>query len=452
VASPAQAVRITEYSDGLGAHGIAAGPDGNIWGAEMVRDEGKLLTRYLRVDPAGPTLLSRFDHPGTLSNDIVRAGGGVYAADRVTLSDAVIAQVTPDRLIRLTAPGAMPLQTGFAGAPDGGVWVGRTFDYLAGPNQKPLVSRFNPATRTFGNYPLPNGVRYTIAVGPDGSVWFDELASNRQIPGTFVFEPTYRINRLSPSTGEMTSVNLGSNTSVTKGTVARDGAYWFVGRYAQNSNYLIGRVSPDGRSVTQRDPPFEVGFMLSITQGPDGALYATSRTGLVRIDPATFAMQQIPYPTGAEKGGLIGRTAVIGNDIWTGTEDNLVRVEVDKNGVATGDIGAALSVGLTAAIDCTTACAATADVTTSTRARVATAARRRRSLRLGRKKFKFPAAHRGVELVRLARSRRVRRYLRTHRKLTVRVRVRVREGGRTRTSVRRIVLRKRGIKKPRRRR
>jgi virginiamycin B lyase len=140
--------------------------------------------------------------------------------------------------------------------------------------------------------PPPGGAPQGITVGPDGALWFTEVA-------------TGGIGRLGPG-GFTNFVEGGNPDSIVTGP---DGALW----YTDLSAGLIGRLTTDGQSADFTLPPCPTCSpygqgATSITVGPDGALWY-ARPAASTIGRITTDGQITEFPVGAAEGSASWITA-----------------------------------------------------------------------------------------------------------------------------------------------
>jgi virginiamycin B lyase len=109
-----------------------------------------------------------------------------------------------------------------------------------------------------------------IAVGPDGGVWFTEIAAGQ-------------IGRRAPD-GRITEYPLPDRSARPHAvTTDADGTAWFT----EWGGNRVGSITSDGM-VTAHDLPTPASEPHGITVGPDGALWTALETGaLARIGPTT---------------------------------------------------------------------------------------------------------------------------------------------------------------------
>ena len=122
----------------------------------------------------------------------------------------------------------------------------------------------------FFEVPTPNSYPESIAVGPDGAIWFTEKQGNK-------------IGRLARD-GQMDEFSIPTQDSRPQDIVAGpDGNLWFT----ENRGNRIGRISPAGE-VTEYPLQAPESYPFGIVTGPDGALWftlsGTNRIGRITVD------------------------------------------------------------------------------------------------------------------------------------------------------------------------
>jgi virginiamycin B lyase len=229
----------------------------------------------------------------------------------------------------IPTPGSNP--NCIAAGPDGGLW----FTELAANK----IGRIATAG-VIAEYviPTPKSGPYGITAGSDGAIWFVEYGGNN-------------IGRISTA-GAIAEYALPSPASGPMGiTAGPDGALWFVEHDGNN----IGRISTAG-AITEYALPTPASGPLSITAGPDGAIwfleYGGNKVG--RITPGgVIAEYDLPAPLyrsnyitagpdGAlwftQYGGLIGRITTAG--VVTSYALNLSTSGASAGSLAAGPDGA----------------------------------------------------------------------------------------------------------------
>jgi len=244
--SSAWGASATEFSEGIQAgaflQGIAAGPDGNLWFAEI---QGN---RIGRITPNGK--VTEFSDPALNEPIGITAGpdGNLWFTE---FSGHSVGRITPSGSITRFTAGITGSPNAIAAGPDGNLWfteIGST-----------LVGRITPGGTVveFVVSSQPRG----ITAGPDGNMWFAEPDANR-------------IGRITPA-GTYMSFSMGISAGSKPGAIAAgpDGALWFT----ELSGSRIGRITTSGtvtefsNGITGGSSPFVDAF--GITAGPDGNLW-----------------------------------------------------------------------------------------------------------------------------------------------------------------------------------
>lgn len=161
----------------------------------------------------------------------------------------------------LPQPGSGP--TTVAVAPDGKVW------FTEGQGNR--IGRINPDGTGYQGFPLPNpaSAPRIIALGADGNMWFSEHSGNR-------------IGRITPQ-GVISSFDIPTASAQPRAiALGSDGNIWF-GEFAGNR---IGRITPQGM-ITEFVLPTPDSGPRALAAGPDGNIwYSAFRAGKIgRITP-----------------------------------------------------------------------------------------------------------------------------------------------------------------------
>jgi streptogramin lyase/Ca2+-binding RTX toxin-like protein len=166
-------------------------------------------------------------------------------------------------------------------------------------------------------FPVPTAGSgpFSIALGPDGNVWFTEVNSNK-------------IGRVTPA-GVVTEFTApGRPGGITAGP---DGALWFT----EVGGNKIGRMTTDGTVTNEYTIPTPNTVPHRITTGPDGALWfaeaGADKIGRIATD-GTITEFAIPAPA--------GRTPF---DIVSGPDGNLWFTEIHSNKVGKITTGGAIT-------------------------------------------------------------------------------------------------------------
>ena len=184
------------------------------------------------------------------------SAGVLLSLTAAGLAGATLGKVTEFQVPPPGGPNAITL------GPDGALW----FTELA----RPAIGR-RDLRGTFSTFMLPTQpTPYSIVSGPDGAIWFTESAGRG-------------IGRITTS-GKITEFDVppckpcGYPNGPLGLTVGSDGALW----YARPGNDTLGRVTTDGHVTEipvgsrQTDPNW-------ITKGPDGAIWFTDESGIARL-------------------------------------------------------------------------------------------------------------------------------------------------------------------------
>ena len=251
---------VTEFDDGLttsvGAWGIAAAGDGNLWFTEDTSNV------FARITPSAVIT----DFP-----DAVLGGGprGIaYGPDgNIWIAEAggngAIARVTPDGGVTEFTTGLTPGDPwDIAAGPDGNLWF---------VNKNPaVVGRITPdgTITEFTGGLSASSEPSAIVKGPDGNLWFTETASGR-------------IGRITTA-GVITEFTSGLSGSDAPTDIASgpDGALWFTLNADPGG---IGRITKAGDVTLYTDGLTADSAPVGIAAGPDGAVWFTESASPGRI-------------------------------------------------------------------------------------------------------------------------------------------------------------------------
>ena len=217
---------------------------------------------------------------------------------------------TDGQVTEFALPSAGSGPTTLAIAPDGVIW----FTLSAGN----AIGRMNPDGTGLVEYalPHPDSSPRIIALGADGNMWFSEHAGNR-------------IGRISPR-GAIAEFPLPTPASQPRAiALGADGNIW-VGLFAAGK---IGRVTPDG-VITEFSIPTPDSGPRALAAGPDGNIWFSEfKAGKIgRITPAGQVTEFALPRSNAGPGDI---TVGADGHLWfvelAGTMDGL---ELDGNRVA----------------------------------------------------------------------------------------------------------------------
>ena len=212
-----------------------------------------------------------------------------------------------------------------AGQAAAAIWIAASYDNK--------IIRFDPLTKEKREFKIDGdeGWPFNVAVGPDGSVWFTERASNRigrfnpkdaqfkhyDVPtpgagpagmaidpksGLVWFTESYAdgIGVLDPATGGFREIRMSdSSTGLTTGPAGLCldpiGGVWFAKLEGR-----LGYIAPGSDSIVQFDVPEIARRPAGITAAPNGDIWAVSLDGnlLLRYSPVARQFRLYPLPTG----------------------------------------------------------------------------------------------------------------------------------------------------------
>ena len=259
----ARATTVTEFSTGIpplsGVHGIAAGPDGNLWFTE------ESFNRIGRITPGGAVTQfgGFFQHPGLPPAGLppgsfpyeIAAGadGRMWFTDRgTTAATQSIGRITTGGSVSAFLGGISPSSGlgGIALGPDGNLWFTEQVGRIGRITPQGVVTEFSKGL-TAGAAPVE------IAAGPDGNLWFTEESSQAS-----------RIGRITPQ-GVVTEFSNGITPGSEPAAIAAgpDGNVWFTEVAGR-----IGRITPHGVVTEFPDGGHSAG---GIAAGPDGNVWFT---------------------------------------------------------------------------------------------------------------------------------------------------------------------------------
>ena len=237
------------YTTGASIHGIAAGPDGNLW----VTDDAN--GKIDRVTPAGAVTV--FDAPSATSEPAGITAGPDGALWFVAGDSAEVGRMTADGTLTnaysMTGTSPESIVTG----PDGALWFTES-----GGNAK--IGRIT-TTGTLTEYSLPdsNSSPWDIAVGPDGKLWFTEHSN------------VAKVGNIDPVTHAIVEypVGAGMGNDIVAGP---DGNLWLTLGGAAGK---IARIAPDGTGYQEWATLTANATPWGLADGGDGYIYFTEKTG-----------------------------------------------------------------------------------------------------------------------------------------------------------------------------
>jgi streptogramin lyase len=245
-------------------HGIAVGPDGNVWFTEAGGQ------RIGHISPQGT--IAEFPLPKGSGKPLdITAGpdGNLW----FTEDGPHIGRMAPTGTVTRFALSAPRVSVGgIAAGRDGNLWFTESGDVDA-------IGRITPAG-AITEFALPHAQSQALAIaqGPDGRLWFTEIGGNR-------------IGRITPQ-GAITEYPIPTAQSQPSSiTAGPNGAVWFT----ESRQGKIARITTDGR-ITEG-----VGVnagLNGIASDRTGALWVTGGSGeITSIRPDGSSIMSIAVPT-----------------------------------------------------------------------------------------------------------------------------------------------------------
>ncbi len=305
---------ITEFvlpSEGHRVQMVAVGPDGNLWLTESAQHN------ILRVTLRGEITIFAVPGPkdGVLQGIAAGPDGNLWftsrdenAIRRMSVRGENTGSFTvPSQAVKPTklTKGAWPRV--IAPGPDGNLW----FAEMAANK----IGRITPKGE-FKEFaiPTPDSAPYGIVAGPDKRIWFTESSAGK-------------VGRLDPETGKIDEFPLSSAKAFPRDIAAGpDGNLWFT----ENAVDQIGRITPTGElkefALAKESRP------IGITAGPDGNVWFTEFAAgkIGRITPAGV-VTEFALPTA--QGQPVGIVTGPDGNLWFGIQANRVgRLDVKAAG------------------------------------------------------------------------------------------------------------------------
>jgi virginiamycin B lyase len=290
---------------------IVTGPDGYLWVTEVIKK------KLLRVSPTGT--ITEFSVPGmgvgVLQGIAAGGDGNLWFTSR---EENAIRRATPDgqftgtfsipsksTMAKSFTPGSWP-RTIIAG-PDGNLW----FSEMAANK----IGRITPQGKiTEFEVPTKESQPYGIAFDKAGKAWFTEAAGDK-------------VGRLDPATGKIDEFKLPSNKALPRDMAAGpDGSLWF----SENTIDKLGRVNSSGE-IKEFDLP-KGSRPVGVAVTADGnAWYAGFGTGDIgRVTPEG---QVTTFPIATPKAQPFGMTIGPDGNVWFAAQANFIgRVDVKRAG------------------------------------------------------------------------------------------------------------------------
>lgn len=305
---------ITEFPLSTPSHrpqAIVAGPDGNLWVTEVIKK------KIVRVSPSG--MITEFAVPGmgvgVLQGIGAGADGNLWFTSR---EENAIRRVSPkgefngtfaipSMAVKPTAltKGSWPRV--ILGGPDGNLW----FTEMAANK----IGRITPQGKiTEYAVPTADSQPYGLAFDKAGKLWFTEAGGNK-------------VGRLDPASGKFEEFKLPTAKALPRDMCAGpDGHIWF----SENQADKLGRVNAAGK-VTEIPLP-KGSRPVGIAAGGDGNIwYAGFGTG--QIGRVTPAGQVTTFPIATPKSQPFGMATGPDGNVWFAAQANFIgRIDVKRAG------------------------------------------------------------------------------------------------------------------------
>jgi virginiamycin B lyase len=262
---------------------IALGPNNEMWFTDAsTNSNGESLVGY--VTPIGEIREFPIGYPAA---EIARgADNNMWYTENLGERIGRITEAGVVTQFKLpAASGEFSRPIAIAQGADGNMWATK---YLQGENGQYTIDRVTPSG-VITPFPIPPPYRaaLSIALGPDGNIWFTQVQETigRITPAGVISE--------FPVTGVGQSVN---------GLVAGpDGNMWFT-----ESTNTLGRITPAGVAKDFIDPIEGHGLPMALTRGEEGDLWYTNATGIGRLrTPVAPANEVLPTLSGEAVEGQV---------------------------------------------------------------------------------------------------------------------------------------------------
>ncbi len=289
-----------------GPEGIVAGPDGNLWYAEINAN------RIAEVNPSTGAS-TEFTSPTAASGPVGVALGPdgnmwftEFLADKIGEIDPVTHAVA-DFAIPTAASGPIAIVEGS----NGNMWFTESSD----PGK---IGEISPTTHAITEFPAPttNVTPFGIAAGPDGDIWFTE----KDVHGATI-GATSKIGWINPATG--TGGDVATTTASSAPNAIADGpngSLWFTESAAAVSK--IGLINVAAHSIAAEVPtPTAMSQPTVIAPGPDGNMWFTEGNAAVNvanigvINSVTHTITN-EFPTPTPNSGPVGIATGADGNLW----------------------------------------------------------------------------------------------------------------------------------------
>ena len=274
-----------------GPEGIVAGPDGNLWYAELNAN------KIGEVNPATGAS-TEFTPPTANSGPLgVALGpdGNIWFTEFFAGKIGEINPIThaiSDFATPTTNSGPVAIVAG----PNGSLWFTE-----GAANQ---IAEINPTSHLITEFsvPTPSSGPFGIASGPDGNIWFTEKTASK-------------IGVFSMATGTITEVATTTASAMPNAiSVGPDGTVWFTEQANAASRVGLIAVNPP-HAITEFTTPTTMEDPVVIAPGADGNMWFTEGAGKVAvINVVTKAITEFSIPTASS--GPVGIAPGSDGSMW----------------------------------------------------------------------------------------------------------------------------------------
>ncbi len=229
------------YVSGVGATGILAAPDGNLWVAGATAGVILKITPSGSITPYWPPTQASFPQEMVFGAD-----GAIWFTE--TQANNIGRIALDGTITEYPVPTPMCNPLGITLGPDGNVW----FAEQTGNNIAEIDTSGNITEYPLGSGVIPND----LTTGPDGNLWVDAQGKN----SIMVVSPTGTIlatHALPATLAEPYGIIVGPDKNL-----------WF-GEY---TNSAIARMTPQG-TLTVYPTPSSLAGVVSLAVGPDGNIW-----------------------------------------------------------------------------------------------------------------------------------------------------------------------------------
>jgi streptogramin lyase len=273
-----------------GPEGIAAGPDGNLWFAEIN------ASKIGEINPVTDAI-SEFATPTPNSSPLGITTGPDGNLWFTEFAAGKIGEINPSThvITEFAIPTASAFPVALATGSNGNVWF--TED---GGNK---IGEISPTTHAITEFtvPTPTSQPFGIASGPDGNIWFTEKMASK-------------IGVLSLATGTiqefLTKTASAQPNAISTGP---DGTLWFTEQ--ANAVSRVGLIDPTTHTITEFPTPTPMGDPVVIAPGADGNMWFTEEAGKVgTINAVTKTISEVAVPTASSS--PVGITPGSDGNLW----------------------------------------------------------------------------------------------------------------------------------------